>query len=294
MARFIPKQFAENSTTSVVFGSFQEQGGNVGDGTISSDPATLQGGTAWPLGWKAATDNFFQIPRGEEMEGVQRVFSAAIVQQFTDGITFWQANMPVTQYQTVVQYQSETDLPKLYVNITGTNTTTPPPQDAVNWLVFFDPLVSGQPTGSVIIWSTASAPAGYLICDGSAISRTTYANLFSVIGTTYGSGDGNTTFNLPNFINRYAIGSQSVGTYIAESLPNVNATFLATTNGSQTASGAVTVGGAVSQLAFSGGGGYPGTGDHTFVFNANSSNPVYQNSAKVRADSLCVSYIIKY
>lgn len=138
MARFIPKQFAENSTTSVVFGSHQEQGGNVGDGTISSDPATLQGGTAWPLGWSAATDNFFQIPRGEEMEGLERVLSAAIIQQFTDGLTFWQSEMPVTQYQTIVQYQTGSDLPKLYVNITGSSTSTPPDSDTTNWFMFCD------------------------------------------------------------------------------------------------------------------------------------------------------------
>lgn len=138
MARFIPKQFAENSTTSVVFGSYQEQGGHVGDGTISSDPATLQGGTAWPLGWSAATDNFFQIPRGEEMEGLERVLSAAIIQQFTDGLTFWQSEMPVTQYQTIVQYQTGSDLPKLYINITGTSTSTPPDSDTTNWYMFLD------------------------------------------------------------------------------------------------------------------------------------------------------------
>lgn len=138
MARFIPKQFAENSTTSVVFGSHQEQGGNPGDGTISSDPATLQGGTAWPLGWSAATDNFFQIPRGEEMEGLERVLSAAIIQQFKDGLTFWQSEMPVTQYQTIVQYQTGSDLPKLYVNITGASTSTPPDSDTTNWFMFFD------------------------------------------------------------------------------------------------------------------------------------------------------------
>ena len=138
MTRFIPKQFAENSTTSVVFGSHQEQGGKVGDGTISSDPATLQGGTAWPLGWKAATDNFFQIPRGEEMEGLERVLSAAIIQQFKDGLTFWQSEMPVTQYQTIVQYQTGSDLPKLYINITGTSTSTPPDSDTTNWYMFLD------------------------------------------------------------------------------------------------------------------------------------------------------------
>lgn len=60
-------------------------------------------------------------------------------------------------------------------------------------------LSSSIPVGTILAWSTTTAPNGYLICDGSAISRTTYAELFSVIGTTYGSGDGNTTFNLPNF-----------------------------------------------------------------------------------------------
>lgn len=291
MARFIPKQFAENSTTSVVFGSHQEQGGNVGDGTISSDPATLQGGTAWPLGWKAATDNFFQIPRGEEMEGLERVLSAAIVQQFTDGITFWQANMPVTQYQTVVQYQSETDLPKLYVNITGTNTTTPPPQDAVNWLVFFDPLVSGQPTGSVIIWSTASAPAGYLLCNGGAISRTTYANLFAVIGTSYGAGDGSTTFNLPNLIDVKHLKGSSIPV-------KGNGITLGLTNGTQTGGLSVIYGTNTTAKAESYGKnvGYVGS---TQVFTENASLGVTTDATKSGiisdiSSGVSVDYIIKY
>lgn len=56
-------------------------------------------------------------------------------------------------------------------------------------------------TGDIIMWAGsktgASVPSGYLVCDGSAVSRTTYAALFSVIGTSYGVGDGSTTFNLP-------------------------------------------------------------------------------------------------
>lgn len=54
-------------------------------------------------------------------------------------------------------------------------------------------------TGTVIIWPGTTVPDGYLLCDGSAISRTTYAALFAVIGTTYGPGDSSGTFNLPNF-----------------------------------------------------------------------------------------------
>jgi len=52
--------------------------------------------------------------------------------------------------------------------------------------------------GEIAAWPTGAAPAGYLLCDGSAVSRTTYAALYAVIGTTYGVGDGSTTFNLPD------------------------------------------------------------------------------------------------
>lgn len=59
-------------------------------------------------------------------------------------------------------------------------------------------LNSGVPTGVIFPWTTAVAPAGYLLCSATAVSRTTYAALFAVIGTTYGVGDGSTTFNLPD------------------------------------------------------------------------------------------------
>ena len=71
-------------------------------------------------------------------------------------------------------------------------------------------LASGVPTGTVLMWSTSSAPSGYLICNGGTINRTTFASLFSVIGTTFGIGDNSTTFNLPNFTNRMPIGPGSL------------------------------------------------------------------------------------
>lgn len=66
---------------------------------------------------------------------------------------------------------------------------------------------SGAPTGAMFLWGTGSAPSGYLICDGSAVSRTTYAALFAVLSTTYGAGDGSTTFNLPDFRGSSPIGA---------------------------------------------------------------------------------------
>lgn len=76
-------------------------------------------------------------------------------------------------------------------------------------------LSGGQatPVGTVNAYAGATAPNGWLLCNGAAVSRVTYAALFAVIGTTYGSGDGSTTFNVPNLTNRVPVGSG--GTYAA-------------------------------------------------------------------------------
>lgn len=62
------------------------------------------------------------------------------------------------------------------------------------------------PIGSITAYGKETAPANWLICDGSAVSRTSYADLFAVIGTKYGEGDGSTTFNLPNLKGRVSVG----------------------------------------------------------------------------------------
>jgi len=65
--------------------------------------------------------------------------------------------------------------------------------------------IEGIPTGTITPWSQSTAPTGFLECAGAAVSRSTYAALFAVIGTTYGAGDGSTTFNLPNLTDRVAV-----------------------------------------------------------------------------------------
>jgi microcystin-dependent protein len=57
------------------------------------------------------------------------------------------------------------------------------------------------------MWPTATAPTGFLLCNGATANRITYAALFALIGVVYGVGDGSTTFNLPNFNNRSPIGA---------------------------------------------------------------------------------------
>ena len=72
--------------------------------------------------------------------------------------------------------------------------------------------LGGVITGSIQMYAGSTAPSGWLICDGSAVSRDDYANLFSVIGTTYGAGDGSTTFNIPNLKGRVPVGLDSSDT----------------------------------------------------------------------------------
>lgn len=69
------------------------------------------------------------------------------------------------------------------------------------------------PTGCILPYSGNNAPQGWLLCDGSAINRTTYADLFNVIGTTYGEGDNSTTFNLPDMRGKVAVGLNSSGEF---------------------------------------------------------------------------------
>lgn len=70
-------------------------------------------------------------------------------------------------------------------------------------------ITGSSPVGSITMFAGSTAPSGYLICDGSAISRTDYADLFTVLGTNYGTGDGSTTFNLPNLKGKVPVGLDS-------------------------------------------------------------------------------------
>ncbi len=80
----------------------------------------------------------------------------------------------------------------------------------------------GALIGSVTWYTGAGTPENYLLCDGSAVSRTDYADLFAVIGTKYGAGDGSTTFNLPLLTdNRFIEGSTTPGTQHEAGLPNI-------------------------------------------------------------------------
>jgi microcystin-dependent protein len=79
--------------------------------------------------------------------------------------------------------------------------------DGSSWVTY-----QTTPTGVLAMFVDTSPPSGWLLCDGSEVSRTTYADLFAIMGTTYGNGNGSTTFNLPDFRQRFPLGKAASGT----------------------------------------------------------------------------------
>ena len=83
-------------------------------------------------------------------------------------------------------------------------------------------------TGTILMYGSGSIPSGYLECNAQAVSRSTYADLFAVIGTTYGAGDGTTTFLVPDLRNNFPVGVS--GTKALATKAGSNTATLATTN----------------------------------------------------------------
>lgn len=99
-------------------------------------------------------------------------------------------------------------------------------------------IITGFLVGEVRIWTGSTLPSGFLWCDGSAISRTTYENLYAQIGTTWGVGDGATTFNIPDFRGRTVFGKDNMGGTAASRLTSAGSGIagdtLGATGGSET------------------------------------------------------------
>lgn len=100
-----------------------------------------------------------------------------------------------------------------------------------------DTLARISPVGMTTTWPGSTAPAGWLFCYGQAVSRTTYAELYAALGTTYGVGDGSTTFNLPDYRGRTPFGKDNMGGSAASRVTtagsSVDGTALGATGGAQ-------------------------------------------------------------
>lgn len=148
------------------------------------------------------------------------------------------------------------------------------------------------PIGTVIAFAgnTNKAPTGYLFCGGAVVSRETYDKLFAVIGTTYGAGNGKTTFQLPNLTNKFIMGNGTAGIIKAAGLPNITGTF-----------GGLKNWGYAGAFYEAGGNGSSDPGDEgtcynarNIGFNASKSNSIYGKSTTVQPPSVTMRFYIKY
>ena len=155
------------------------------------------------------------------------------------------------------------------------------------------------PVGSYIQFAGSQAPAGFLVCNGGEISRTTYSELFAVIGTTYGSGDGSTTFNLPNLTDRFLQGSTTSGTVKNAGLPNIGGAFGLDNENSGSISSFFTRSGALYttpnystdyRLSTHAG----RAGNAGISFDASRSSSIYGSSSTVQPPALTCLICIKY
>lgn len=151
------------------------------------------------------------------------------------------------------------------------------------------------PTGSYIQFAGSQAPAGFLVCNGGAISRTTYSALFAVIGTTYGSGDGSTTFNLPNLTDRFLQGSTTSGTIKNAGLPNITGFFkgVVRSNGIDEYFGFVRIHATDLSHLFSLGNN-PDYRETIVEFDASRNSSIYGSSSTVQPPALTCLICIKY
>lgn len=159
-------------------------------------------------------------------------------------------------------------------------------------------IVARLPAGFVAAWPGNTPPDGWLVCNGSAVSRTTYADLFAAIGTTFGAGDGSTTFKLPDyqgdFLRGYLSGTSSaIGTRQAEGLPNISGyiSYLLMGEDGQKSDGALSATLQVGNRLINAG---TGSAWKQLNFSAKNSNAIYGANSHVTPRNNAVKWCIKY
>lgn len=195
---------------------------------------------------------FVMTEGAQTINGTKTFKTSVVIQETsgTDGITI-QAPALASSYSLTLPVDDGTADQVLTTNGSG----------VLNWQTFLPP-------GMLLPYAGSSTPSGFLLCDGTAVSRTTYASLFAAVGTLWGVGDGSTTFNVPNLSRRTLAGSGGASTGTlgnttgstggAETLPAHDHAVGTLANGTSSVSGTV--------------GGSDGTHTHTFTTGGISAN----------------------
>lgn len=300
------KVFAGSATNNGVFGSLQAN-----NPVQTNDVEQIQGLSAWANGWNDAVMSGEELPPLEEFQAIQYVVTYEQAYLMQEGLPEWAST--VTYYKgSLVKKVTSTGF-QIYSSLTDNNTNHAL-SDTSNWKVVMDSddlyamqsdvtqlqtdVASISYIGDIKT-STRTANHGvWFLCNGQAISRTTYATLFSIIGTNYGHGDGSTTFNLPDYRGKFlrGLGGNSAAdmyTTQAEGLPNITGS-IGNLNKiywqNATHSGALSPNDNTGRYAH---GDERSTPSNGFDFDASKSNAIYGASEHVTPINMAVNYFIK-
>lgn len=177
-----------------VLGAISKTSGQVPTGLVNGSNVIFQTGSSYIAGSLEVYKNGIRLKAGVGNDYIE-----------TSASTFTMATAPITGTQIIVDY--------LTAASTSGNADTLDGNEAEDLM----------PIGSVIDYASDTMPSSkWLLCYGQAISRTTYATLFGRLGTTYGSGDGSTTFNLPDLRGRVVAGQDDMGGTSADRLTGLS------------------------------------------------------------------------
>ena len=200
---------------------------------------------------------------------------------------------------------SKAGIVQLNNTVTSTSTTQAATANAVK--TAYDKAVAAEaaianalPVGALLA-SFASSMRGYLLCNGSVVSRTTYADLFAFLGTSFGTGNGSTTFNLPDFRDKTFWGANgNLMAILAAGLPNITGNVFPITYEGATDGTPIGGDGAFKTVTNRGNiavgkADYIGTGYYPYAnFDASRSSTIYGKSTTVRPPAIAVNIFIKY
>ena len=252
-------------------------------GNVAYDATSKQSGSQQRLAFDASKDDATYVDNGK-------------VQQSAVGYSLY----------VVVKDHDEVALRKQFANSVNPNASnvaigsyemnTNESDYSANIEVF----VRGSQVGSYTAAATATYAANYMLCDGRAISRSTYSELFAKIGTSFGAGDGSTTFNLPDFRDKTMWGANgNLNSTLTAGLPNVTGSFTpAGINGLTYPTGVSNVSGCFASSARVNASTMKATGSgsancvHEVILDASTSNQIYGNSSTVQPPAICVNVFI--
>lgn len=293
------KVFASSATDNGIFGSLQAN-----NPVQTNDVEQIQSLSAWEEGWNSATMTSEELPPLEEFQSIQYVVTYEQAYLMQEGLPEWAST--VTFYKGSLTKEITSTGFRIYCSLTDNNIGNQL-SDTTNWkkvmdsddLFAFQSDVTQLQTDVAAIsyigdikTSVRSANHGnWFLCDGQEVSRTTYATLFSIIGTNFGAGDGSTTFNLPDYRGKFLRGlggdsAADIYTTQAEGLPNIEGTF---GNGNPIASGAFYNAGTSSPHISASSSGR----DDLIGFSASRSSSVYGASEHVTPVNMAINYFIR-